>query len=265
MEILEAWKVEDDRLRAENEKLDKEYAKKKRELEKDQAGLALKITALKAELAKLKRQYVELEAKVRADEEAAIRSRAITKEAVASGQATLDEFYKSGLAEAEIQNKARAATDAKLAEALAIIRAKGLELLKLEKDDAAARRQIINYGVLPAQGEVRRLRQATELLERGIADVLGSFYAADAEAERADLGLRFVERKAITCVDWDSLGLDEIRDLKFDARLSSKHLADLEAFLRVPHKPDARFRVVLSPAAATFGRVEELFFQELDR
>jgi len=263
MEILEAWKVEDDRLRAENEKFDKEYAKKKRELEKNQAGLALKITALKAELAKLKRQYVELEAKVRGEEEAAIRSRTIERKAVMSGQATLDEFYKSGLAEAEIQNRARAATDAKLAEALAIIRAKGLELLKLEKDDAAARRQIINYGVLPAQGEVRRLRQATELLERGICDVLGSLYTAD--AERADISLRFVERKAITCVDWDSLGLDEIRDLKFDARLSSKHLADLEAFLRAPHKPDARFRVVLSLSAKSFNRVEELFFQELDR
>lgn len=246
--ILEQFREREKEIKKECDRLDAEMDKKRQGQEKIQRAALDKLTKARAALAVMKADYHALEGELRAKAQADLEASEITGEKVKKGEATIRDFYESGLSPDALTAKAGEETRAKLAAAVKLIRDKATEIFSLEHEEAQARKETIFAASYPGQTQVKKLKAEIETLERGIGAVFGGYYEADIDVEKAKNNVSLCQEKTIGGLVWDSLTYDELCDLRLDPRIRDrerfKALEGLEEII-ASAKPGSRYYLTM--------------------
>jgi len=249
MSILEKFREREKEIKAEVEKLDKEMSRKQKEHEKVQADALAKLEKARAALAVMKADYGALESELAAKAKTDLEASEITAAKVKDEKASIRDFFMAGLSGDAIEAKALVEVQAKLKAAVELIRDKAVEIFKLEREEAQARKSAIFCATYPGQTQLKKLKAEIEALEQGIGAVYGGFYQADVDIQRATNNISLTEEKTIGALTFDSLTYDELRDLRLDPRFRDrerfKALSDLEGII-ASAKPGKRYYLAMN-------------------
>jgi hypothetical protein len=257
--ILEVFQESVKANAAEVSNLEKQMAGRVKDVEKTLERTRADLMRERALFDKLRGEYEALEGNIEAEVRAGLEQTEITKARVDRGEASLDDFLKAG-GEPELRKRARAAASEKLAEALKLIRAKRAEIYRLEALEAEALLNI-SYGYVAApQLRREKMKLEAEAFDRALNPVVGAYTAAVLADEKAKDNLQAC-RQAVNNVQWEGVGLDEIRALKFDPRIREEWLDGLEKFIAAAD-PDKKFNGLLRAMPSDAGTPAGLYFSE---
>lgn len=260
--ILEKFREREEEIKRDAAELDREMSKKRSDRERAQRAALDKLEAQRAALSRMKADYKAIEAEIEKKARVEIESSEVTGEKVKSGGASIREFFNSGLNADAITARAHKEAEAKLAEPMKLIRDKALEIFNLELEEAQARREIVFCATYPGQSQVARLKAEIQMLEKGIASVLGDYSQAAADVDRAKRDVLLCSNGSPSGVSFDSLTFEELKDLRFDPRFTERFRDQLENCISSA-SADHRYMLILSPSNLG-GREAGLIFRALD-
>lgn len=259
--ILERFREREEEIKREAAELDKEMSKKRADRERAQRAALDKLEATRAALERMKSDYKAIEAEIEKKARVEIEASEVTEAKVKSGEASIREFFKSGLDGDAITARARKEAETKLAESMTLIRGKALEIFNLELEEAQARREIVFCATYPGQSQIARLKAEVQALEQGVAAVLCGYSQAVADVDRAKRDVLLCSDGSPSGISFDSLTFEELKDLRFDPRFTERFRDQLEKCISAA-TAGHRYMLILRPSK--WGQEAGLTFRSLD-
>jgi hypothetical protein len=228
MSIFERFQVEDARIRRETEEIEKEMKKKRGEVEVEVTRIKRKREQAAAELEKLTAEYEAVEAKAEANERIRVEAKAVKKEDVKAGRASLQDYHDRGQSEAAVAAEARKAADEKLADVMQVVRTKALEVLRLEVDEAAAEQNLNYLYMYGPHNMLERMKAQVKSLEMVLSANLsaGMPVWTNLDTKRQALA-RGMGGKSVTNERWREVGLTAVKRLRLDPGIPEDELPTL--------------------------------------
>ncbi len=230
MSTMERFEAENERILRDSQLVEKEAREKVREYEKKLSAAKSKREKTADQFERLRADYERLEVETLEKENRRIKAAAVKKEDVLNGAVSAEEYLRSGQSLEEITVVARAETAKKLGTLLEAVRGKGLEVLKLEVEEAECGRELLFLNTYPASFMLERMRAQVKSLESHLCAGAGSGGAwGGLEEKRA--ALNRATGKMTTGQMWNDLDLAAVKRLRFDAGIPDSELPALNEII----------------------------------
>lgn len=230
-------------------RIDAEYEKKKKEAEalqkkyrmdlkaavQEEKELIAKIDKEKKIAQKMQQDYLELETEKEREKKGQVEKGILREADVRSGKVSLREFNLKGKMDKQISDEILERTTKEMEQSLKIVRAKNLEILKLEKSLCETQNRIRGLILAPARILQRAFKDSAEIADLQIGELLADVYGSRDALKQAEHKLLLTEGKSLTPgFSWDRLNMDEARAIIFSPilplELVPKLKGELEKF-----------------------------------
>jgi len=241
MTVLERFEAENERIFRESQQADKEARAKISEYEKKLVPVKGKREKAAAKFEEMRTEYERIEAEALEAERRRIGSAVNTKEDAVSGKISMEEYFRTGQTQESIDDAARTETTKKLGYLLEAVRVKGLEVLKLEVEEAECEREILFLNSYPATFMLERMRAQVKSLESVlIASTSGGMHVwTDLDTKRAALAR--ANGKAAGGMVWHDLDLAAVKRMRFYAGLPDSEIPVLHGIIaEMESRPDSK-------------------------
>lgn len=229
-EILAGLAADEQDIRRKTEVLQKELEPKIKASEKARADAHARVEKLTAEHAKMKAGLIETLATIEAEELERVKRQAAKVEDIESGRVTMAEYYKNGQTAAQIAAEAKRAADAKTLELLRLVRAKALEVIQAERDEAYADAELAYATMAPGLMWIQGLKEFTARAEREVQSILiDGWPVARVKLDQKDQELAQAADKGIANeLTFNGIDAAGLRELKLDPRIPEAWLPRLD-------------------------------------
>lgn len=242
--------------------LEKQMAARVKDAERTLERTRAELTRERGLFDKLKAEYASLEAGIEGRVRVGLDATEATRAKVEAGEITLDAFLKTGLNEKQLREKARAEAAEALAAGLKLIRAKRARIYELELAEADAVYSIAYATSAAPQLRAEKMKVEAEAFTRALNPIYEARYAAARDREKAEVNNRAAQPKGgVDNIQWENIGLEEIKALMFDPRIKDEWLPSLETFI-AGASPDKSYHVLLRALANEVGTPAGLYFSE---
>jgi hypothetical protein len=238
--ILETFEETAKANRKECEKQDAEMSAKAKAEERKKADAEARLEKERATLAGMMADYARIEGELTTAAAAEIESKAITAAKVQAGEASVDDFLKSGMNAKAIKKQAAGETAAKLADVMKMIREKRVQIYELESQEAEAAYHVAFSTMFIPRLRLEKLKQEVDLFTKSLNPVYEAYIIAGASSKKAKENFQLTQGYPITNIIWDSLTFEEVKNLKFDPRIPANLIPDIDAFL-AKADPDEKY------------------------
>ncbi len=240
MSILEMFEVENDRILRESQQADKEARARVAEYEKKLGQAKERREKAQKQFERMRADFEHLEAEVLEGDRRRISAAAIKKEDLMNGSATAEEYFQKGQTQGDIDTAARAETAKRLGDLLATIRAKGLEVLKLDVEEAECEKQLVFLSTYPAHFMLERMRAQVKSLESSLlssASMMPIWTDLDTKKDALKRATGIVANGTA----WRDLDLAAVKRMRFDAGLPDSELPKLlEIIAEMEQRPGSK-------------------------
>lgn len=237
MSIFERFEVEDARIRRETEGFEKETKRRRGEWEDKVAEIKGRRIRAAAERDKLTAEYERIEAEVLAGDRQRVEAKAVKKEDVKAGRASLQELLDHGQTEVAIAVEVRKAADEKLADLMQVVRAKALEVLRLEVEEAEAERNLLYFCSAGPQTMLERMKAQVKALEGVLTANLSGYMPMWTDLDTKRQALARAEGKAVKNERWQEVDLAAVKRLRLDPGIPE---GELPTLLKIIAEMEAR-------------------------
>jgi len=222
--ISQEWKRKEKEAEAEKKKLEEELkatvqeeAKIKKELDK-----ARKIVQ------KMKEDYNEAEAKIEREERERIEKEAIKEEDVRAGKASLKDFIQKGKSEKQITEEVVKQSMKELVVGLQAIRAKNLEIMKLEQRLAKTQFEIRKLIIGPGRILQQKLKELKDFADDEMGLFIADLHNSRNQLDQVKHRFNLTQGKSLTPgYKWDRMSPAEARKIAFDPILPQELISSL--------------------------------------
>jgi hypothetical protein len=239
--FAEGMKKNDEALKA----LEKEQSGKMKDQEKDLAHIRAELEKERTLWAKLQTEYDSIEAEVETEVRAGLEKTENTRAKVDRGEITLAAFMANNLSEKDLRLKATTGAREKLAAAIRFLREKKAKIYELEVAEATAVYNLAYLVFSVPELRLKNLKYEIESFTQNLNPLANALAIAQQSREKAKINFRLTQGNRTDNLNWDSLGVDEIRGLLFDPRIGEDRFPEIEEFLSTAD-PDEKYRVTYS-------------------
>ncbi len=230
MTVMEMFEVENDRILRESQQADREARAKVAEYEKKLAQVKARREKAQEQFERMRADYERIEAEALESERQRITAAAVKKEDVLKGSVSAEDYFRKGQSQDEIDAAARAEATKRLSQLLGVVRAKGLEVLKLELEEAEDERQLLFLSTYPATFMLERMRAQVKSLESRL--VWGSSSMPIwTKVDDKKAALARATGKVADGIFWGDLDLAAVKRMRFEAGLPDSELPKLNEII----------------------------------
>lgn len=227
---MELFEAENDRIMKDAQTADKEARAKVADQEKKLGQVKARLAKAREQFERLRADYEKIEAEALEAERKRISAAAIKKEDVLKGSVSAEDYYRDGQTEGTIDAAARAATTKRLGELLGVVRSKGLEVLRLEVEEAEGERDLLYLSTYPASFMLERMRAQVKALEGRLCQGASAMPIWTELNEKRD-ALKRATGGAATGISWGPLDLAGVKRMRFEAGLPDSALPKLNEII----------------------------------
>lgn len=228
--ILDRFLIENDRLMVEAKQADKEakvklaeYEGKLKKASTAREKGATELETMIADFKKIEVQEIEVEREK-------IEPQVASEKDVLAGRVSVDEYYQKGLDDQEIDAMAKTEATKKTDFLLQAVRIKGLEVLRLEVEEAEVEKNIMYLSSSAASSLLEKMRAQIKELERVMAPGVSSGPDWTMLHEKKECLAR-AEGQAITGAQWNDLDINALKLLRFDASIPDSEISALQKII----------------------------------
>jgi len=243
-----------DRFRIEEEKINEttnESEKYYKQVIVDQTKILDQVKALREKeqgiLDKMIQDFEKVEAEAEGEERSKIEGQRLTRKDMEEGRLSLEQYYRMGKTEADIQKAVNENVERKLTDLKSAIRKKGVQLLELEVKELQAEWEIWCASTFPAASMAERLKALLKALEASLSSGIGNGPAVKTMLDKKARELRDATRGPMPGdgTGWMDLDLAGLKRLRLNPTWPEAQLPALEKIITEAKTTERTCRVLL--------------------
>ncbi len=250
MTVMEMFEAENDRILRESQQADKEARAKVAEYEKKLGQAKDRREKAQKQFERMRDDFEHIEADTLESESRRISAAAIKREDVLTGAVSAEKYFQEGQDQAAIDAAARAETAKRLGQLLDAVRAKGLEVLKLEVEEAECEKQLVFLSTYPAYFMLERMRAQVKSLEASLVSN-SSMMPIWTDLDTKKDALKRATGWAANGIAWRDLDLTAVKRMRFEAGLPDSELPKLlEIIAEMEGRPGSKVSLLFTSISA---------------